>query len=416
MKKFFVIVAVVLFILNFNFVFAGNNDWVKVESGNNYNYLMAIQFVNANTGYIVGSGGLVLKTTNGGVSWTTKSSGISSDIHCVYFFDANTGLAAGNLGRIIRTTNGGDNWAQVQSPTTYTLINFSFVNSSVGYISGQTTTLLKTEDGGLTWVKKGVNESGPFVDCYFSNATTGIALHYMYAIKKTTNSGVNWTSVYTLPGNIVLDDLCFKNYPTGVAVGDGGYIVKTTNGGDNWTLVQANGQGYNLYDVCFFNETIGFAVGRTATSNSTGIIVKTGNRGDSWTTEANLPAGLNALTCSPSGYIWAVGDTGTIYRSINPVGIHNISTEVPGNYKLSQNYPNPFNPVTNIEFAIPKKSNVNLTVFDMTGKVIEVLVNSVLSAGSFKYDFNASKLSSGTYFYRLQADGFSETKKMVLVK
>jgi hypothetical protein len=100
----------------------------------------------------------------------------------------------------------------------------------------------------------------------------------------------------------------------------------------------------------------------------------------------------------------------------NPIGIQTISAETPDKFRLSQNYPNPFNPVTNIEFAVPKSSFVKMTVFDVLGKEIDILVNENLKAGTYKADWNASKYPSGVYFYKLQAENFSETKKMILIK
>jgi hypothetical protein len=98
------------------------------------------------------------------------------------------------------------------------------------------------------------------------------------------------------------------------------------------------------------------------------------------------------------------------------VGINQTSTEVPANYSLAQNFPNPFNPTTNIKFAISKNGFVNLKVFDMAGREVSSLVNEVLTAGNYEYSFNASSLSSGIYFYTLKTEGFTETKKMMLIK
>lgn len=100
----------------------------------------------------------------------------------------------------------------------------------------------------------------------------------------------------------------------------------------------------------------------------------------------------------------------------NPNAIINISGEVPGNYSLSQNYPNPFNPATKIRFNLPKNSEVRLSVFDMTGREVETLVNGVLPAGTFEADWNPAELSSGIYFYTLKTADFSETKKMIFLK
>lgn len=100
----------------------------------------------------------------------------------------------------------------------------------------------------------------------------------------------------------------------------------------------------------------------------------------------------------------------------NPIGITQISNEVPREFALSQNYPNPFNPQTNIEFRIARRSMVKLVVFDMLGKEIETIVNGSLSPGTYKVNWDAAKLTSGIYFYRLQAGDFTQTKKMMLIK
>jgi hypothetical protein len=103
-------------------------------------------------------------------------------------------------------------------------------------------------------------------------------------------------------------------------------------------------------------------------------------------------------------------------RVHNPIGITPISTEVPAKFSLLQNYPNPFNPVTNIKFDIAKSGMVKLVVYDITGKQVADLVNGDLAAGSYKYDFDASSLASGIYFYKLETTGFTSIKKMILVK
>ncbi len=98
------------------------------------------------------------------------------------------------------------------------------------------------------------------------------------------------------------------------------------------------------------------------------------------------------------------------------IGIKNISSEVPKDFSLRQNYPNPFNPVTKIEFALSKASYVKLSVYNILGEEVQVLVDESLKAGKYEVIYNALKLPSGVYFYRISADGFSETRKMVLIK
>lgn len=128
---------------------------------------------------------------------------------------------------------------------------------------------------------------------------------------------------------------------------------------------------------------------------------------------------LNASVNLSFGFGHYPGDTirANVRRSgCLTIGINPISSEIPAQYTLKQNYPNPFNPVTNISFSVPKTGLVKLTVYDASGKEAAILFNGELSAGSYNYDFDASQLASGIYFYKLESNDFSQTKKMVLVK
>jgi hypothetical protein len=102
--------------------------------------------------------------------------------------------------------------------------------------------------------------------------------------------------------------------------------------------------------------------------------------------------------------------------TVNPTGIENTSNNIPTTYSLKQNYPNPFNPVTRINYDIPKHGFVSLKVYDILGKEVRTLVNDIKSAGTYSIDFNGAELPSGIYFYRLEANAFSETKRMILIK
>jgi hypothetical protein len=107
------------------------------------------------------------------------------------------------------------------------------------------------------------------------------------------------------------------------------------------------------------------------------------------------------------------------YPEFSPVNVSLSSlagSTLPGSFALKQNYPNPFNPSTEIAFDLPKASHVELTVFNVLGQELETLVNNDLAAGSHSVQFDASRYSSGVYFYRIQAEDFQETKKMMLVK
>jgi hypothetical protein len=124
----------------------------------------------------------------------------------------------------------------------------------------------------------------------------------------------------------------------------------------------------------------------------------------------------NGGTAIEGGWSDNVG-TGAAWVFVNPsIGITTISTEIPEKFSLSQNYPNPFNPSTNIRYDLPKNGFVKLVVLDELGREIETLVNENQAVGTYEATFNASQYSSGAYFYRLTTDGFSETKKMLMIK
>ena len=89
---------------------------------------------------------------------------------------------------------------------------------------------------------------------------------------------------------------------------------------------------------------------------------------------------------------------------------------LPSEYTLFQNYPNPFNPSTKINYSIPNQSYVTLKVFDVLGREVSLLVNKEQSVGNYEVEFNASNLTSGVYFYRIQAGDYAVTKKMIFMK
>ncbi len=96
------------------------------------------------------------------------------------------------------------------------------------------------------------------------------------------------------------------------------------------------------------------------------------------------------------------------------IGIEN--NQVPVKYELKQNYPNPFNPTTTIEYSLLKSSNVRLTVFDVNGKIIKVLVNKKQNGGTYEIDFSGTDLASGLYIYKFETEEFNDVKKMILLK
>lgn len=139
----------------------------------------------------------------------------------------------------------------------------------------------------------------------------------------------------------------------------------------------------------------------------------------------------SGTTTSPRSYSYfdRTLNTGTYNYRLKQIDLNgsyayfNLSNDVvigvPNTFELNQNYPNPFNPTTKIDYSIPNEGNVNLTIFDATGKEISRLVNGNQTAGYYSIDFNASNLASGIYYYRIEVSGknnFTDTKKMLLIK
>lgn len=100
-----------------------------------------------------------------------------------------------------------------------------------------------------------------------------------------------------------------------------------------------------------------------------------------------------------------------LVTAVNPIG-----SELPEKYYLSQNYPNPFNPVTNIRFSLVSAGNVKLSLYDVLGREIKIVLNEFMNAGKYEVSVDMSSMPSGTYFYRIEAGNFIDVKKMILIK
>ena len=153
---------------------------------------------------------------------------------------------------------------------------------------------------------------------------------------------------------------------------------------------------------------------------------------DSLVVHDTIPPSLPSITLQyNTKYYWRVkaGNTcGTgnwsaicSFNTIILLGIINISSEIPTENKLYSNYPNPFNPMTKIRFDIPRWRGeggwtTTLRIYDITGREIQTLVNEKLQPGTYEATFDGSMLTSGVYFYKLMTDGYTETKKMILIK
>ena len=122
------------------------------------------------------------------------------------------------------------------------------------------------------------------------------------------------------------------------------------------------------------------------------------------------------ISTSGSTATGVIDTTEILTESISSIGIKQISEVVPSSYSLSQNYPNPFNPETKIRFELPVGGFSSLKVYDILGREVAILVNEKLGAGTYTVDWNAGNFPSGAYFYRLRTEGYTETKRIVLLK
>jgi len=137
-----------------------------------------------------------------------------------------------------------------------------------------------------------------------------------------------------------------------------------------------------------------------------------------WATTQGYPVPENlrysAKLEGSDGYV--AGDTNWFAGSAKITGIKQVSNEIPSKFELNQNYPNPFNPSTNIKYSVPQSGFVSLKVYNILGQEVATLFAGFQKAGSYDFNFDASKLSSGVYLYRLQSNGFNKTMKMLLLK
>ena len=383
-----------------------NAQWFLQNPSPQGKSLRSVEFINSTTGWIVGEDGIILKTTNGGIIWTSQASGTSSWLFGISFIDENNGWAVGGDGLIIRTTNGGIIWNPQVSPTTQSLREVYFSDLNNGTTIGAFSNIYRTTNSGTTWTSQSIAKLN---DIFYIDANNGWGVGDYGLIFKTTNGGNTWT--YPLSGTTYhLRGVSFSDENNGTVVG-GGIILRTTDGGTTWTSQSIT---YSLNGVCFSDLENGTAVG------GNGIIQRTTNGGITWISQMSGTTNLLwkvSFTDANNGTV--VGEGGTVLRTTNG-GITFVEEEkideVPTEFSLLQNYPNPFNPSTKIKYAISGQQYAILNVYDILGNEIETLVNEEKSSGTYEVTWNAVGLPSGVYFYQLRAGSFIETRKMILLR
>jgi hypothetical protein len=233
----------------------------------------------------------------------------------------------------------------------------------------------------------------------------------------TIDGAVNWEfhTFYLNSNEGQINDIHAFSRNLGIAVSqvwDGtGAISSTTNGGNDWTttLFPEDLEGLSCPTV-----TIGFAVG------SSGTILATTDGGITWSNQTSpVSDGLNEVSFPDSVNGYAVGDNGVIIKTTTGgivTSVDPVKGLIPTATRLVSTYPNPFNPETNIRLQIADYGFVSLTIADLLGRNVATLVNERMAPGTYTLQWNATGLSSGIYFARLQAGGLVDVKRMLHLK
>ncbi len=373
-----------------------------------------IEFLNQSTGYAVaGFGeGDILKTTDAGETWVSQVNTYTLPLYGIAFTSPETGYLAGSI-NIKKTTNGGTNWIDVYTSNQNEIFgDIFFTNMNTGYAVGSYGKLLKTTNAGSTWNSSTIPNAGTFLNSiFFVNDNTGYVVGGESKSLKTTDAGATWEVMNITTGFLNLNNIYFNDINSGYA-SHGTGIFKTTNGGTTWFQLSTPAGGYNNVQ---FRNNYGYAIA------GDGKIIKSIDGGSSWIVQPTVTSNpLYALYFNSDNFVYAGGVRGNMMKTIpqellvTPVSGNN--NETPGSFYLQQNYPNPFNPVTTIKFGIVSSGNVQIKVYDAAGRTVEELVYNSFIPGSYEVKWDASKYSSGIYFYSIVTKDFTQTKKMVLVK
>jgi len=287
----------------------GGTTWTLQSSGTRKSF-RDVSFIDENNGTAVGRSGIVLRTTNGGTTWTQQTSGTTNILMGVSFTDVNNGTVVGYDGIILRTTNGGTTWTQQSSGTTNHLNDVSFTNLNIGTAVGSGGIILRTINGGTTWTLQSSGTQRTLNAVSFTDSSNGTIVGNSGTILKTTNGGTTWTQQSSGSSNF-LYDVSFADANNGITVGSGGRILRTTDGGLTW-IEQLSGT-YNMFLAVFLtNANIGITVGYD------GIILGTMNGGTTWTLQSSEPVPvLYDVHFSDINYGTTVGGYGTILRTTN---------------------------------------------------------------------------------------------------
>jgi hypothetical protein len=374
-----------------------------------------------------GINGTVIKSANYPNNWLNVSgNGLPNNINMTNIcgVDSSIAFVTGALNSntwIWKTTNAGQNWYQVFNQS-YGKINAIWMKNYLqGFMQGNPVggrwSLWKTTNGGDNWDSAGLylpqsgNETGwanSLCMFYFLNYPNPDSNNIWfgtnnYRIYYTSNYGQNWSVQSTAPEQ---NTLCLAVQFGQLYAGGSTYLLHSSNYGYNWQTDSIGGNG----PVCGISAYMGvFLVARE------NKIYSKDYQGN-WALYYTSPSGNYCYIDNKIPFHFAVRTNGGITLFAYYEEVQKLSSEIPNYYSLSQNYPNPFNPKSKIKFDIAKSGDVKLIIYDVLGREVATLVNERLKAGTYEAEWDASSYSSGVYFYKLITEGYTETRKMVLVK
>jgi photosystem II stability/assembly factor-like uncharacterized protein len=408
---------------------SAQDHWRQVPSPTTHR-LWNVHFVDSLTGWAAGDFGALLRTTDGGESWSVLNPNTTATILDVFFLTPSLGWAMiwrleqppyGS--NILRSTNGGEAWTIYEYPEEDVFFQkILFLDSLNGWMVGNNGTIARTTNGGTTWTHAWVDSSQcsryPMVDMLVQTPQTsfvcGGRMDLSGVMWRSTNGGAEWSATCVSPEPIQemhsIDSLNL------IAVGGdmefGSSIIRTTDGGETWRYSFLQYFGMAMA-ISFRTPAEGWvALGFTQT------FIYTLDTGRTWT-EVPTPNGavIYDLVFTDSLHGYAVGDDGVILKYVpQPADVNDSLTTAASSYSLSPNFPNPFNPATQINYSIPTREFVSIKVFDLLGREVGVLVSEEKPAGEYSTEFDATGVPSGVYLCRMQAGALTLTRKIVLIR
>jgi photosystem II stability/assembly factor-like uncharacterized protein len=296
-------------------------NWTRQRSGT-MAWLHAVHFIDRNHGWVAGSGGTLLETTDGGSNWKKVSTFTKDTLRDVYFADDHTGwlvaerdvfkLKTNDEARsyLMATEDGGLTWRQVYLEgfdTNARLVRAVFTDSLNGWVFGETGVVFVTRDGGAHWTRQPLPTKHLLLGGAFVDYTRGWLVGAGATILQTKDGGTTWQSGFVREGSGVrFTAASFAGDRLGWAVGSAGRVFTTSDGGRMWFAQRSNVDS-DLFDVKFISAAEGWAAG------SAGTLLHTVDGGVRWFVEpSNVSHTLERLCIIDQTHGWAVGFGGTI--------------------------------------------------------------------------------------------------------